>query len=155
MCDHGRMVVRVEHDRMALAELLSRDPVLHAYQLGDLDDFFWPYTSWFRRGDEVALLYHGLDVPALLAFVPPSRVRDMAALLTDVAAVLPARLHANLSPGLESVVARWYEVSEVTTQHRMALTDPVRLARVVAAGEVFGAGGSAGSGRFLRRRLPG
>ncbi|WP_328347064.1 hypothetical protein [Micromonospora sp. NBC_00421] len=60
------MPVRAEHDRAVLAALLRRDPVLYAYQLGDLDDFFWPYTSWFRRGDQVVLLYHGAAEPARL-----------------------------------------------------------------------------------------
>ena len=128
------MPVRAEHDRAVLAELLSRDPVLHAYQLGDLDDFFWPYTSWFRRGDDVALLYHGVDLPTLLAFAPPERTGDLAALVTELAPVLPARLWAHLSPGLDATVARWYELSDAAAHHRMALTDPARLARTCPVG---------------------
>ncbi|MEV0428142.1 GNAT family N-acetyltransferase [Micromonospora sp. NPDC050495] len=123
------MPVRAEHDRSVLAGLLSRDPVLHAYQLGDLDDFFWPFTSWFRRGDEVALLYHGVDLPTLLAFAAPERTGELAELVTELAPVLPARLWAHLSPGLDATVARWYELSDAAAHHRMALTDPARLAR--------------------------
>ncbi|MFJ8579722.1 GNAT family N-acetyltransferase [Micromonospora sp. NPDC093277] len=129
------MPVRAEHDRAVLAELLSRDPVLHAYQLGDLDDFFWPYTSWFRRGDQVALLYHGVELPTLLVFASPPATGEAAALLDELAPVLPARLWAHLSPGLEATVARWYAVSDAAGHHRMALTDPARLARVTPAGE--------------------
>ncbi|SBT45319.1 GNAT family N-acetyltransferase [Micromonospora narathiwatensis] len=132
------MPVRAEHDRAVLAELLGRDPVLHAYQLGDLDDFFWPYTSWFRRGDEVALLYHGVELPTLLAFASPRGAGELAALLEELAPVLPVRLWAHLSPGLEATVARWYEVRDAAGHHRMALTDPARLARVTAAGETLG-----------------
>jgi hypothetical protein len=25
---------------------LRRNPELHIYSIGDLDDFFWPYTAW-------------------------------------------------------------------------------------------------------------
>ncbi|MFU8853538.1 GNAT family N-acetyltransferase [Micromonospora sp. SL1-18] len=132
------MPVRAEHDRAVLAELLGRDPVLHAYQLGDLDDFFWPYTSWFRRGDQVALLYHGVELPTLLAFAAPGRTGELAALLDDLAPMLPARLWAHLSPGLDVAVARWCEVSDAAVHHRMALTDPDRLARVTPAGQVLG-----------------
>ncbi|OKI85157.1 GNAT family N-acetyltransferase [Micromonospora sp. CB01531] len=131
------MPVRAEHDRTVLADLLGRDPVLHAYQLGDLDDFFWPYTSWYRRGDQVALLYHGVDLPTLLAFTTPERTGELAALLGELAPVLPARLWAHLSPGLDDTVARWYEVSDAAVHHRMALTDPDRLARATATGEVL------------------
>ncbi|MDZ5443708.1 GNAT family N-acetyltransferase [Micromonospora sp. 4G57] len=132
------MPVRAEHDRAVLADLLSRDPVLHAYQLGDLDDFFWPYTSWFRRDDQVALLYHGVALPTLLAFASPRRTAELAELLTDLAPLLPARLWAHLSPGLDTTLARWFRVADAATHHRMALTDPARLARVTPAGEVLG-----------------
>ncbi|SCF12202.1 FR47-like protein [Micromonospora viridifaciens] len=132
------MAVRAEHDRAVLAELLGRDPVLHAYQLGDLDDFFWPYTSWYRRGDQVALLYHGVELPTLLAFAAPEHIGESAALLDELAPVLPARLWAHLSPGLDATVARWYEVSDAAGHHRMALTDPARLARVTPVGQVLG-----------------
>ncbi|MFI2713449.1 GNAT family N-acetyltransferase [Micromonospora sp. NPDC018662] len=132
------MGVRAEHDRGVLAGLLGRDPVLHAYQLGDLDDFFWPYTSWFRSGDEVVLLYHGVQVPTLLAFAAPDRVAALSGLLVAAAPVLPARLWAHLSPGLEATVSRWYAVSDAAAHVRMALTDPGRLASVPAAGEPLG-----------------
>ncbi|MGC1212332.1 MAG: GNAT family N-acetyltransferase [Micromonospora sp.] len=128
------MPVRAEHDRAVLAELLGRDPVLHAYQLGDLDDFFWPYTSWFRRGDQVALLYHGVELPTLLAFAAPPDSAELAALLTDLAPLLPARLWAHLSPGLDATLERWFHLEDAAPHHRMALTDPARLARVTPAG---------------------
>ncbi|PZF92099.1 GNAT family N-acetyltransferase [Micromonospora deserti] len=134
------MPVRAEHDRAVLAGLLGRDPVLHAYQLGDLDDFFWPYTSWFRRGDEVALLYHGADLPTLLAFAAPPRVPALAGLLGELAPVLPARLWAHLSPGVESALAGAYRVDAAGAHWKMALTDRARLAAVRPAGVPLDAG---------------
>ncbi|MGC4790304.1 GNAT family N-acetyltransferase [Micromonospora sp. DT178] len=133
------MPVRAEHDRSVLAALLGRDPVLHAYQLGDLDDFFWPYTSWFRRDEEVALLYHGADPPTLLAFAAPARVERLAALLRQLAPVLPARLWAHLSPGLEPGLAGAFRMDAAGPHHRMALTDPARLDTVTPAGTVLDA----------------
>ncbi|MBQ1046463.1 MULTISPECIES: GNAT family N-acetyltransferase [unclassified Micromonospora] len=132
------VAVRAEHDRAVLAGLLGRDPVLHAYQLGDLDDFFWPYTSWFRRDDQVVLLYHGVALPTLLAFAAPDEVAGLAGLLAEAAPVLPARMWAHLSPGLEATLGRWFVVSEAAAHHRMALTDPGRLAEVPAVGEPLG-----------------
>ncbi|MER7457741.1 GNAT family N-acetyltransferase [Micromonospora sp. NPDC126480] len=132
------MAVRAEHDRAVLAELLGRDPVLHAYQLGDLDDFFWPYTSWFRRGEAVALLYHGAVPATLLAFAAPARAAELAALLGDLAPVLPARLYAHLSPGLEAALAGAFTVEAAGDHRKMALTDPGRLAAVPPAGVVLG-----------------
>ncbi|MDG4797693.1 GNAT family N-acetyltransferase [Micromonospora sp. WMMD1082] len=132
------MPVRAEHDRAVLAGLLGRDPVLHAYQLGDLDDFFWPYTSWYRRGEAVALLYHGALPPALLALARPAGVAELAALLGELAPVLPARLQAHLSPGLASALAGVFRVTTSGPHLKMALTDPSRLAAVPADGVVLG-----------------
>ncbi|MFC4149723.1 GNAT family N-acetyltransferase [Micromonospora mangrovi] len=131
------MPVRAEHDRAVLAALLARDPVLHAYQLGDLDDFFWPYTSWFRRGDQVALLYHGVELPTLLAFAAPGDAGELAALLVELAPVLPARLWAHLSPGLSAALTERFDVTAAAEHHRMALTDPARLTAVAPAGQVL------------------
>ncbi|MFI6263454.1 GNAT family N-acetyltransferase [Micromonospora sp. NPDC051006] len=132
------MPVRAEHDREVLAGLLGRDPVLHAYQLGDLDDFFWPYTSWFRRGDQVALLYHGADPPTLLAFAAPPDVAELAALLRELGPLLPARLYAHLSPGLDAALSPWFHGGGAA-HRKMALTDPARLALVAPAGVALGA----------------
>ncbi|MDO3705679.1 GNAT family N-acetyltransferase [Micromonospora sp. C28SCA-DRY-2] len=149
------MPVRAEHDRAVLARLLGRDPVLHAYQLGDLDDFFWPYTSWFRRGDEVALLYHGADPPTLLAFAAPARVPALAALLRELAPVLPARLYAHLSPGLEPALAGGFTLGAAGGHHKMALTDPARLTTVTPAGVVLHAGDLPALRRLYAAAYPG
>ncbi|WP_091056902.1 GNAT family N-acetyltransferase [Micromonospora humi] len=149
------MAVRAEHDRAVLAGLLGRDPVLHAYQLGDLDDFFWPFTSWFRAGDEVVLLYHGVQLPTVLAFAAPGRVAALAALLRRVAPVLPARLYAHLSPGLIGALAGSFGHVPGGRHHRMALTDPGRLAGVPPAGEVLGAADLPELLRFYERAYPG
>ncbi|MET8354747.1 MULTISPECIES: GNAT family N-acetyltransferase [unclassified Micromonospora] len=148
------MPVRAEHDRAVLAELLGRDPVLHAYQLGDLDDFFWPYTSWFRRGEQVVLLYHGVDPPTLLAFAAPADTWALAALLAEVAPVLPARLYAHLSPGLADALAGSFRLDSGGRHHRMALTDPDRLVRVRPAGVVLGAADLPPLRRLYARAYP-
>ena len=59
-------------DRDELASFFRRRPEVHAYELGDLDDFFWPHTRWFgwlveSRLEQVALLYGEPDPPVLIA----------------------------------------------------------------------------------------
>jgi hypothetical protein len=41
------------HDKDAIRALLLRDPELHIYSIGDLDDFFWPYTAWHTLREPV------------------------------------------------------------------------------------------------------
>jgi ribosomal protein S18 acetylase RimI-like enzyme len=132
------MPLRAEHDRRLLGRLLGRDPALHAYELGDLDDFFWPYTSWFRRGEQVALLYHGVVPPTLLAFADGDAIAELAALLGELAPVLPARLYAHLSPGLVEALEGGFRVVDGGAHVKMALTDRERLAAVAGEGEPLG-----------------
>lgn len=126
------------HDRDELAELLRRDPALHAYELGDLDDFFWPYTTWYRRDDTVALLYHGGDPPTLLAFDRGQPPTALIRLLEGMLPLLPRRCYAHLSPGAEHALVGHFRVEPGGTHRKMALTDMTRLDLVRPAGEVLG-----------------
>ena len=77
-------------DRDELASFFRRRPEVHAYELGDLDDFFWPHTRWFGwlvedRLEQVALLYGEPDPPVLVALAEdPERVFHKDELLRDV-----------------------------------------------------------------------
>ncbi len=137
MCDHGEMSVRSVHDRAELAELLGRDPALHAYELGDLDDFFWPYTIWYRNGDSVALLYHGAGLPILLALDRPEQVDRVVELLEGLLPLLPRRFYAHLCPGAELALAKHFQAEPHGPHLKMALTAPSRLDRVEPAGETL------------------
>nr|MDT0660287.1 GNAT family N-acetyltransferase [Micromonospora sp. DSM 115978] len=121
---------RAVHDRAELAGLLGRDPARHAYQLGDLDEFFWPYTIWYRLGDSVALVYHGGALPTLLAFEPPDRLERLGDLLAGLAPLLPRRCYAHLSPGGEVALSKDFDVAMHGPHLKLALTDPARLTRM-------------------------
>ncbi|GIF76936.1 GNAT family N-acetyltransferase [Asanoa siamensis] len=112
-------MLRSVHDRAELAALLRKDAALHAYELGDLDDFFWPWTTWYRVGDTLALLYHALPTPTLLAFGPAA---PLATLLDAMSPVLPRRFHAHLSLGAGDALAPAYtRVLDGGPHHKMAL----------------------------------
>ena len=55
------------------------DPAVHAYALGDLDDFFWPHTRWFAWApdgviEQLVLLYDEPDPLVVHALAePPAR----------------------------------------------------------------------------------
>ncbi len=50
------------HDKSTIEIFLRGNVFLNIYSLGDLDDFFWPYTSWYALTDSagvqaIALMY--------------------------------------------------------------------------------------------------
>jgi ribosomal protein S18 acetylase RimI-like enzyme len=125
------------HDRAELERLLRGDPALHAYELGDLDDFFWPHTTWYRHGESVALVYHGAGLPIVLALDRPGRVDTMAELVDGLAFLLPQRFYAHVSVGVEGALGKHFRLEPGGLHHKMALTDPERLTASAPAGEVL------------------
>lgn len=120
-------------DRDEIAAFCRRRPLRHVYELGDLDDFFWPHTRWFawRGGDEiaqVALLYTEPGVPVLLGLAEEP-VETMAALLDAILPALPASVYAHLSPSLLATVERRFAVEQPVPHLKLGLRDAALLDR--------------------------
>lgn len=121
-------------DRDAIAAFCRRRPAVHAYALGDLDDFFWPHTRWFgwkRDGalEQVVLLYGEPDPPVLLALAEEP-VASMGELLASIGAELPASVYAHLTPGLLAALAPRLVPEAAPVDHRkLVLVDPEMLNR--------------------------
>jgi RimJ/RimL family protein N-acetyltransferase len=128
------MAVVELRDRDALAQFFRDRPAVHAYELGDLDDFFWPHTRWLGwmpngRVEQVALLYDEPDPPVLLALAEEPAA-GMAALLRSLVETLPQAVYAHLSPGLVDVlVPRLVPAGDPAQHLKLGLIDPRPLAR--------------------------
>src|SRR5690606_36478209 len=75
-------------------------------ELGDLDDAFWPRTTWYADGSEVVLIYAAPGLPVMLALT--ERPAAMRALLGAILPWMPRRFYAHLSPGLADVLRARY-----------------------------------------------
>jgi len=119
-------------DRAELAAFLRRRAAVHAYALGDLDDFFWPHTRWLGlevdgRLAQVALVYDEPEPPVLLALAEEPE-DAMAALLTSAADRLPPRLYAHLSPSLlEPIASAFSPATEPVPHRKLGLVRPEAL----------------------------
>ncbi|MFE7564527.1 GNAT family N-acetyltransferase [Kitasatospora sp. NPDC057500] len=118
------------HDRAVLAERFGRDPELHLFELGDLDEPFWSRTAWYTVSADgpVALLYAVGEVPTLLGLARPQHADGLAGLLRAMRPVLPRRMLAHLTGGGVNALAPEYRVEQRTAMLRMALTDRAALA---------------------------
>jgi ribosomal protein S18 acetylase RimI-like enzyme len=97
------MAVITLHDPDAIEAVLRRNPALHLYEIGDLDDGYWPFTVWYglvERAEIRAtlLVYTATDPPTLIALADPPAT-DLYELLRQVRRLLPSQLYAHLSPG--------------------------------------------------------
>lgn len=118
------------HAKNEIEAFLHRHPWLHLYTLGDLDDFFWPYTTWYalkgpQQIKQLVLLYTGTPLPVLLGLTEePS---SMAELLRSIIHLLPKRFYAHLSGDVVSVLAADYQIPSHGIHYKMALTHPLHL----------------------------
>lgn len=131
-------------DRGTIESVLRRDPELHIYGLGDLDDFYWPHTKWYgltpsSSEDEqapppevLAFLYTAQEPFVLLALAEAGE--PMETLLDALVPRLPARFYAHLSPGLEARFASGYRLEPHGLHHKMALVDRSRVQAVDGSG---------------------
>ncbi|MFW6388238.1 MAG: GNAT family N-acetyltransferase, partial [bacterium] len=95
------------HDPAVIERALRTNEAIHIYEIGDLDDFFRPYTRWFARGDThdpdaVVLLYTGGETPTVIGLSEdPAGLREILASVSDL---LPERFYAHLTEGAESAL---------------------------------------------------
>ena len=122
------------HAKDEVERFCRKNPFLHAYSLGDLDDFFWPHTTWFALREHgqvrhLALLYSDLTMrmPTLLAYAEQADHR-MGELMGALLPVLPRRFHLHATAGALDALTDDYRIQPHGTFHKMGLTDRTRLA---------------------------
>lgn len=111
--------VRRLPDAAAVLTFLREDPDLHLYALGDLDALLWPETAFYERDGEVALAWHGVDPPCVVAMT--HRPERMRALLSALAPALPERMYLHLSTGCHHPLQERYDLERTGLMQRMIL----------------------------------
>jgi ribosomal protein S18 acetylase RimI-like enzyme len=98
------MEIRKSRNKNEIYSFLSRNKRLNLYLIGDLDDFFWPHTTWYTalvngKIEAVALLYSGMTPSTFLLF----HEGDLSCpkeLIRELLPELPEEFNVHLSPGL-------------------------------------------------------
>lgn len=114
------------HDKVSIETFLRRDSILHMFGLGDLDDFYWPYTSWYALAEnneiqQLILTY--IDAPNLVMMaLTDERPEQMRQLLESIIHLLPQQLYVHLSPGLADSLTAAYHAHPRGNFLKMALT---------------------------------
>jgi ribosomal protein S18 acetylase RimI-like enzyme len=112
-------------NRNAIAAVLRRNAPAHVYELGDLDDFDWPFTRWFAweaNGalEQAALLYTQPSVPVFIAIADGPN-GSMDALVAGIRDQLPHDLYVHVTPRLLDVLGHRYAVERAEPHLKLAL----------------------------------
>ncbi len=113
-------------DRGQLERFLRKSPGLHLYSIGDLDDFYWPQTTWFAAwdGDQVVavvMYWHGHGDPVVLALGEPED-EALDRLFRAVSAELPDSGQIHYTPSVTKAVQQRFELSDGSSR-----TDHVKM----------------------------
>ena len=125
------MAVVCLHDKEEIEAFLRGNTSLHLYSIGDLDDFFWQYTTWYAQKEQqwisqIALFYSAPAIPVLLG-ICEEPADTMRALLSSIMHLLPRRFYAHFSGDLARVFADDYHIESHGLHYKMALVDKARL----------------------------
>jgi RimJ/RimL family protein N-acetyltransferase len=123
------------HDRNEIEVFLRRNVFLNIYSLGDLDDFFWPFTTWYGLKENgalqgVALIYSGGSIPTLLALAEEEKTAPLHRLLRALTPLLPLSFYAHLSLGLQVELKDRYTLIPHGEHYKMALAIQSGLKRI-------------------------
>jgi len=117
------------HDKSAIEGFLRRNTDLHLYELGDLDEFFWPHTLWFADAKAppftaICLLYIGPSQPTLLAL---GEQAPLITLLRNISDLLPVWFYAHVTPGVEAAFEGAFQLEPHGEHLKMSLNYPTKL----------------------------
>ncbi|MBU1699256.1 MAG: GNAT family N-acetyltransferase [Candidatus Eisenbacteria bacterium] len=127
------MAVRTLHNKSKIESFFRRNAFLHIYAIGDLDDFFWDYTTWYaweQTGElqAVILLYTGVELPVLL--ILDEATEPLGRLLESIRHLLPRRFYMHISHGLEGRMKGFYRLDSHGRHLKMGLIDKTLLSGV-------------------------
>ena len=123
------METREISDKKEIYRFLSKSPDLQLYTIGDLDDFFWPYTTWYAISEKneiksIALLYTGMKPPTFLLFCEKDLYYSTE-LIKSIKGQLPEKFNVHLSPGLIDAFGKENIIKDYGHNYRMILArDP-------------------------------
>jgi len=124
------MDLEILDNKVSIFNFLKRNPGLNIYSIGDLDDFYWPKTTWYAMMDgntvfSIAMLYEGQDIPTLLLFYDADS-KSALQLLIKIKSLLPFKFNAHFSPGLKDLFGRQNIIKDYGVNYKMILKKVVK-----------------------------
>lgn len=127
-------VIHSLHDKIEIARFLQEESERRLYELGDLDPFFWPYTTWYGLRDQhmalqqLLLLYIGGGALPVLLCTGRSAGAE---LLKHCKHLLPSQFYTHILPAYTPLLQENYAIDSHGLHYKYALHSRQRLQAVL------------------------
>jgi len=123
------------HNKEEIEAFLRINVPLHIFELGDLDDFYWPHTTWYAMREEgevktLIMVYTAERLPVVLSLCEGEEVSLQGELMCAILHLLPTHFYGHLTRGIEKALSHSYVLTPMGAHHRMSLKDESQLVRV-------------------------
>ena len=157
-----KMEIKETRDKAKIRDFLMKDPYLHIYELGDLQEKLFPSTQWFVMEDKgeivsSAMIYRAKNIN-ILYMVDDTHPETAAELLEGITGRLPEKMYCLLSQNLVGVIAAKYEYEKTVSYDKMKLMGDIFISRNIKYPEFtyrINVNDSETVGEFLRSINPG
>ena len=132
-------MTKLINDKNKLYRHFSKAPVLFAYHIGDLDDFYFKDCIWRADVDEndeikdIALIYNGLMTPTVMLF---SIADDYELFIIEIIQYLPLRFYCHFLKDYTETLDRFYHREPLGTHYKMKLTSLKDINNTQQNGEI-------------------
>ena len=127
------MYSEIVHEKDEIEAFLRRNVPLHIYELGDLDDFYWPHTTWYAMREKgrlraLVMVYTAEPLPVVLTLCEDKEISVHGELMHSISHLLPIRFYLHGTPGIEKALCHGYVLASMGAHCRMLLKDAVPFA---------------------------
>lgn len=126
------MSIQLIKDKELLEKFLRRNTALNIYQLGDLDDFYWPHTDFYGYYEDedlksVVMIYKEVTPNVVLALADENEIHFLKSALKELLSILPDKIYLHITPGAETALEEKYNLHHEGLYMKMDLKYPEKL----------------------------
>ncbi|MBS1493183.1 MAG: GNAT family N-acetyltransferase [Bacteroidetes bacterium] len=126
------MSIQLIKDKTVLEKFFRKNTALNIYQLGDLDEFYWPHTEFYGYYDNdelksVVMIYREANPNVVIALSNENNIENLKKAISQMSDILPDKIYFHISTGIENVLEENYTLNHEGKYLKMSLTDSSKL----------------------------
>jgi len=130
--NYKTMSIKLIKDKKVLEVFSRRNAPLNIYQLGDLDDFYWPQTDFYGYYEEdelrsVVMIFKEVNPNVVIALCDAADLNFLSKALELMLNILPDKIYLHITPGAEKVLEQKYSLQHEGLYMKMNLDNKQKI----------------------------